>query len=519
MGLLCLLAGCGGDSGSSGTSGTVARGRSLSLQLQLSSPPSAPAASAARQGRLVGVQGRQVQPGAPGFIERLEIRLQAQGSDLVLPQVFTLAPTEQETVTREVTVPDTAPATFQVLVSSFNSQGLEVFRGDTTVALGQTSAVVALVRTALVPVPATPANLQQMTFIFADGTIFGLANVPVTLATGTFVGNVGDFALTGNGSVASGNVVIGSCTFVAVTSTFPAGQGLHVGDRLVLDPCQIDAIDGRLIATNAVVSSTPTISNPPVVIPSDTTLNLPIPPALIIDENTSGALQIAASVSGTRPGTITLGLTIPPAHGTATLTNTGVVTYQPVANFNGSDRLVVTVVVLFTDNNFPALLLGTVLIPITVRPVIAPSVPLQTVSIVSPLGPLSSGTIFPVTVHVNTGATNVLSYLLALTFDPTVVVVTNITQGSALFEVPITNPAAFTTGMVKFAANNPTFAPANGVLTLATITFQVIGSPGTTSPLKLQFPPLSNGGAGVLVDGKFQAIGGITFVNGVVTVN
>ena len=74
-------------------------------------------------------------------------------------------------------------------------------------------------------------------------------------------------------------------------------------------------------------------------------------------------------MSGTRPGTITLGITIPPAHGTATLTNTGVVTYQPEANFNGSDRLVVTVVVSFTDNNSPALLLGTVLIAITVRPV------------------------------------------------------------------------------------------------------------------------------------------------------
>ena len=98
-------------------------------------------------------------------------------------------------------------------------------------------------------------------------------------------------------------------------------------------------------------------------------------------------------------------------------------------------------------------------------------------------------------------------------------VVTQIAQGLPLFEVPITNPGAFTTGAVKFAANNPTFAPVHGVLTLATITFQVIGSPGTTSPLQLQFPSLANGGTGVLVDSNFQAIGGITFVNGVVTVH
>src|SRR5262245_2125014 len=614
MGLLCILAGCGGNSGSSDTSGTVSRGRPLSLEVQFSSELAPPAVSKAQSQGLVAAKGQPIQPGGPGFIERIVIRLQAQGSDLMLPQVFTLDPTEQEIVTREVTVPDTAPTTFQVLVSCFNPQGIEVFRGDTTVALGQTSAVVTLVRAALVPVPATPANLQQTTFIFANGAIFGLANLPVTLATGTFVGNVGDFALAGNGSVASGSLVIGSCTFLVATSTFPVGQGLQVGDQLVLDPCQIDAIDRRLIVTTAIVGFTAT-SSPPVSNPQDTTLHLPTPPALVIDEDTSGALQIGTSVSGTRPGTVALGLTIPPAHGTATLTSTGILTYQPVANFNGNDRLVVTVVVSFTDNNSPALLLGTVPVLITVRsgndaPVLTSpgnqtspegatvalnivasdgdgdplsfsalnlppglsingitpttavisgtiangaatgspynvtvtvsdggattstsllwtvpplSVPINpgTARIVSPAGPVQSGTSFAVPVVVNTGATNVLSYLCELTFDPTVVLVTSITQGSPLFEVPIMNigtPAA-ASGTVRFAANNPTFAPANGVLTLATITFHVIGSPGMTSPLQLQFPLLSTGGAGVLVDSNFQAIGGITLVNGAVTVN
>jgi hypothetical protein len=614
MGLLCVLAGCGGNGGSNSTSGTVSRGRPLSLQFRLSSPALSQAVSVARYERLVAVQARQVQAGDPGFIERVEIRLQAQGSDLVPPQVFTLDPTEQETVTLEVMVPDTAPATFQVLVSAFNPQGIEVFRGDTSVALGQTSAVMTLLRAALVPVPATPANLQQTTFTFADGAIFGLANIPVTLATGTFVGNIGDFALTANGLVASGSLAIGSCTFLVTTSTFPIGQGLQVGDQLVLDPCQVDAIDRRLIVTNAILRLTAT-SSPPVVSPPDTTLNLPTPPTLIIAEDTSGALQIGVSVSGTRPGTIILGITIPPAHGIATLTNTGVVTYQPVANFNSNDRLVVTVVVSFTDNNSPALLLGTVPILITVLPVndapvltspgnqtsqegatvalnivasdvdgdplsfsatnlppglsinvITPTtavisgtiangaatgspynvtvtvsdgvattstsllwtvlplpvlVPPGTARIVSPPGPVQSGTSFSVPVLVNTGATNVLSYLFELAFDPQVVMVTSITQGSPLFEVPIMHigtPAA-ASGTVRFAANNPTFAPANGVLTLATITFHVIGSPGMTSPLKLQFPLLSTSGAGVLVDSNFQAIGGITFVNGAVTVN
>jgi Putative Ig domain/Cohesin domain len=608
LGLLCLLAGCGGSSDN--THGTAARGRQLSLQLQLSSQ----AVTMSQHEGLASAQVRQVQPGDPGFIERLEIRLQAQGSDLAPPQIFTLSPTEQETVTLNVTVPETAPATFQVLVSSFNSQGIEVFRGDTSVALGQTSAIVPLIRTALVPVPATPANLQQTTFTFTDGAIFRLPNVPVTLATGSFVGNVGDFALTASGFVATGSVAIGSCNFVVATSTFPPGQGLQMGDLLVLDPCQIDAIDRRLIATNATVSLTPVTSSPPVPPTSDTTLNLPAPPTLVLDEDTAGTLQVTASVSGTRSGNLTLSLTVLPANGTATLdTNTGIVTYTPVRDFNGSDRTVVTVVVTFTDNNTPALLLGTVLIPITVRSVqeapvllspgnqiaaegatvalsisardvdgdvlsfsatnlppglsinattgiisgtiasgaalgspynvtlqvsdgVAPplsisfvwtvlpsQIPLNpnTVRIFSPPGPVPAGATFSVPVEVNTGATNVLSYLFELGFDPNVVVVTNVIQGSPFFEVPITNPAAFTSGTVRFAANNltPTLTPASGMLILATITFQIIGSPGMTSPLTLGFPLLPNGGMGALVDSNFQAIGGITFASGSVTVN
>ena len=124
--------------------------------------------------------------------------------------------------------------------------------------------------------------------------------------------------------------------------------------------------------------------------------------------------------------------------------------------------------------------------------------------------------------QVNTGATNVVSYLFELTFNSDVVVIDSppapgIAQGSPLFEVPITNLGTPETdpGTVRFAANNPTFTPANGVLTLATITFRVVGSPGTSSPLTLGFPP-----NGLLVDSNFQAID-VTFpaVNGPVTVN
>ena len=372
LGLFCMLAGCGSNGGSSTTGSTASRSRQLALQLQLSSEAVSTAPPAGRP----SAQARQVQPGDPGFIDRLEIRLQAQGSDLVSPQVFLLDPAQQETATLEVAVPDTAPTTFEVLISAFTSQGIEAYRGQTSVARGQTSAVVVLPRFAFVPVPATAANLQQTTFNFTDGAVFGLANIPVTLATGTFAGDVGDFALTASGSVASGSVTIGSCTFVVTTTSFPSGQGLQVGDNIVIDPCQVDAIDRRLIATNMSVSVIPTISSTPVVIPPDTTLNLPPSPTLTIAEDSAGTFQIVTSVSGTRPGTTTLGITIPPVRGTASLTSAGLLTYQPEGNFNGSDSLVVTAIVIFTDDNSPPLLLGTVPIAIIVQPVGDPPVPM-----------------------------------------------------------------------------------------------------------------------------------------------
>jgi hypothetical protein len=82
-----------------------------------------------------------------------------------------------------------------------------------------------------------------------------------------------------------------------------------------------------------------------------------------------------------------------------------VVTYTPDTHFNGSDRLVVTVVVSFADNSSPALLLGTLPINITVNPlsILAP----PTLSAITPSsGPSSGGT--PVTLtgtDFQTGAT------------------------------------------------------------------------------------------------------------------
>ena len=331
---------------------------------------------------------------------------------------------------------------------------------------------------------------------------------------------------------------------------------------------------------------------------------VPTAPGISTPQNMPGTSTVSPNDPDTSQ-TQTFSVSTPPAHGTATVTASGVATYTPAPGFSGPDSFAVTV----TDNGTPPLS-GTVTIPVTVLPNrppvlanpgaqsnaegdivglqlnasdpdgnvltfsasglplglninaatglvsgtiasdaassvplnvtvtvtdngqpplsasvsfpwnIAASIPVNTVRLVAPAGPVSPGTTFPATVQVNTGTTNVVSYFFDLIFNPSVVTVTNITQGSPLFEVPITNlgTSAVGSGTVKFAANNPTFAPANGVLTLATITFQVVGSPGLSSSLTLQFP---SDGSGFLVNDAFQAIDTevITFVNDSVMVN
>ncbi|GIX48062.1 MAG: hypothetical protein KatS3mg131_2273 [Candidatus Tectimicrobiota bacterium] len=145
-----------------------------------------------------------------------------------------------------------------------------------------------------------------------------------------------------------------------------------------------------------------------------------------------------------------------------------------------------------------------------------PACPPNAVCIIPSAVSAAPGTEFTVTVQYNAGTTNVVSYLFELTFDATVVQVVSIT-GEAPFDAVATNAAAFTSGAVRFAANNATFAPASGLLTLAKVTFQVVGSTGDTSTLALGFPP-TPGGTGVVVNDAFAPISGITFIDASVEV-
>jgi hypothetical protein len=91
LGFLCVLTGCGSNDGSGTAGHTASRGRQLALQFQLASEAVNPASPAG----LPSAQARQIQPDDPAFIGRLEVRLQAQGSDVVSPQVFILDSSQQ----------------------------------------------------------------------------------------------------------------------------------------------------------------------------------------------------------------------------------------------------------------------------------------------------------------------------------------------------------------------------------------------------------------------------------------
>ncbi len=139
------------------------------------------------------------------------------------------------------------------------------------------------------------------------------------------------------------------------------------------------------------------------------------------------------------------------------------------------------------------------------------------VCVVSPATPVSPGAEFVVTVHFNAGETGIISYLLKLSFNPAVVEVLDI-EGVAPFDTVVTDSAAFSTGTVLFAANISNLdSPANGVITLANITFRVIGNSGDMSSLILDFAPVV-GGVSVIVDKTFQPREDITFINGSVNV-
>jgi hypothetical protein len=111
-----------------------------------------------------------------------------------------------------------------------------------------------------VPVaPATVQTLEAQTFTFSSGAALtpALANQPITLAFTNTTSATPTATVTapnvrgtdGQPARFAGTTEFGSCTFVVTTSTFPAGSGPQVGDRITVNPCQVNVSTGGVQAT------------------------------------------------------------------------------------------------------------------------------------------------------------------------------------------------------------------------------------------------------------------------------
>jgi hypothetical protein len=82
---------------------------------------------------------------------------------------------------------------------------------------------------------AARATLENKTFTFADGAVFGLAGQAVTLTFGNFDADgdrdpsTGPFTLQAGGNRAAGSVKLGSCRYTVASSTAHPG-GIPAGN-------------------------------------------------------------------------------------------------------------------------------------------------------------------------------------------------------------------------------------------------------------------------------------------------
>ena len=120
-------------------------------------------------------------------------------------------------------------------------------------------------------VEATPADLENLVFVFTDCVAFDLAldGDPCVLSFGDFIDNpedpdtgLGTFTLTSGNSSASGAVIVGSCEYDVTFSDFVGGSGPQVGDQFTHDPCEIDEATGAYRGENPETGQTSTSAAP-----------------------------------------------------------------------------------------------------------------------------------------------------------------------------------------------------------------------------------------------------------------
>lgn len=107
------------------------------------------------------------------------------------------------------------------------------------------------------------------------GETFGFTSGVPTLGTSsatslTLSGSAAapSFDMSSGSDTASGTMTFGSCIFTVVTSTFPIGHPMTVGNQVTVDPCTlavatsgVTANGGSVVATMSLVLDTTTSSN------------------------------------------------------------------------------------------------------------------------------------------------------------------------------------------------------------------------------------------------------------------
>ena len=528
LGVVLLgFVGCGGTSGDGDSAGRASR-----ITLHITTVEQTGGDTLRHAIRPNSLRVVPTDPSDPAFVSRLDIEVTGEGIPSPIAQSVDLTAAQQETgITVDLIVPTGQQR--RITVHAFNAAGTRIFSGETTAdLLGATVTVPITLRRVFVPQVVTPSALANKVFTFADGAAFGITR-EATLQFGPFSDNSGPFTLTSAGQTATGNVTIlpptssdtlrrirptgiprqgdttTSCHFTIETSSFLSGNGPQGRQILRMNPCEADALDGNLILVNAdtAARSASALPTPVGNATPDGTIDTP-----------AGAVTIAAGEAVTFTATcgdpdsttpVSAAWDFGGGAATVLIEDPGPVRFDAPGIF--------TVTLTCTDalgasDPTPDTRTVTVLGPVVPEPI-----PPNTLRIGSPSVPVTHAQTFPVAVEFNSSTTNVISYLIELKFNPAVVVVTGITKGSEVFDDPITNPAAFSTGSVKFAANNPNFSPVSGQVTLANITFQVVGNAGDTSELTLDLPA-TPGGNGVIASDTFEPITITTIIPGAVAV-
>ena len=104
-------------------------------------------------------------------------------------------------------------------------------------------------RGAFIPIPVTLDALAGQVFVLEENRGFVIAPElgASAIVFGVFEENTTTFVLTAGGKQASGEITLGSCTFAVDASTFATNEGPQEGESFTFDPCNVDAVDGRLL--------------------------------------------------------------------------------------------------------------------------------------------------------------------------------------------------------------------------------------------------------------------------------